>query len=121
MQRVVDTDQVRVIRLGPVVVVRRNPEERKNRSLEAGLESLRESIDTGRGVYWSRKRGLWRKGETSGATQELVAVAVDCDRDALRFTVRQAGSGFCQGTTPTGTVHSAATSMLPLMIAEWEA
>lgn len=34
------------------------------------------------------------KGETSGAIQELVAVAVDCDRDALRFTVHQA-EGFC--------------------------
>jgi len=52
-------------------------------------ESLREALATGTGVYHSRKRGLWRKGESSGATQELLAVALDCDRDALRFTVRQ--------------------------------
>lgn len=57
-------------------------------------ESLQRAIETRRGVYHSRSRGLWVKGETSGATQELLAVDVDCDRDALRFTVRQTG-GFC--------------------------
>ena len=61
----------------------------------SNLESLRASIETGTGVYWSRKRGLWHKGASSGNTQKLLDIAVDCDRDALRFTVRQAGSGFC--------------------------
>lgn len=56
--------------------------------------SLNEAIETRTGVYHSRRRGLWRKGETSGATQELLSVDVDCDRDTLRFTVRQR-SGFC--------------------------
>ena len=51
--------------------------------------------------YHSRSRGLWIKGETSGATQELIRVAVDCDRDCLRFNVRQAGSGFCHLATRT--------------------
>ncbi|MEO1334651.1 MAG: phosphoribosyl-ATP diphosphatase [Myxococcota bacterium] len=60
----------------------------------SNLESLRAALKEGRGVYHSRKRGLWRKGATSGATQALLKVDVDCDRDALRFTVRQAG-GFC--------------------------
>ena len=64
-------------------------------------ESLVEAIATRRGVYQSRSRGRWRKGESSGATQELVAVALDCDRDALRFTVRQAGSGFCHTGSTT--------------------
>ena len=49
-----------------------------------------------RGVYWSRSRqALWRKGETSGACQRLLQVALDCDGDALRFTVEQEGAGFC--------------------------
>ena len=59
-------------------------------------ESLNIAIEERRGVYWSRSRNeLWRKGETSGSTQNLVRVDIDCDRDALRFVVRQHGSGFC--------------------------
>ena len=65
------------------------------------LASLREAVKTGSGVYHSRRRGLWRKGESSGATQELVRVELDCDRDALRFTVRQRGDGFCHRGTRT--------------------
>ncbi len=61
----------------------------------SNIESLREAIRTQRGVYHSRKRGLWRKGESSGNGQELVRVTLDCDRDCLRFTVRQHGAGFC--------------------------
>lgn len=58
-------------------------------------ESVAESIRIGRGVYWSRKRGLWRKGDTSGDWQELVHIDYDCDHDCLCFTVRQQGKGFC--------------------------
>jgi len=59
-------------------------------------ESLARAIAERRGVYWSRsRRNLWEKGATSGNTQELVRVELDCDRDALRFTVRQRGAGFC--------------------------
>jgi phosphoribosyl-ATP pyrophosphohydrolase len=58
-------------------------------------ESLTRAVETGRGVYWSRRRGLWEKGLESGHVQELVRVELDCDRDALRFTVRQHGPGFC--------------------------
>jgi phosphoribosyl-ATP pyrophosphohydrolase/phosphoribosyl-AMP cyclohydrolase/histidinol dehydrogenase len=56
-------------------------------------ESLSESLRTGRGVYQSRKRGLWRKGESSGDVQELVRVSMDCDQDCLKFTVKQLGRG----------------------------
>lgn len=57
--------------------------------------SLEYAIENGVGAYESRRRGLWVKGATSGATQELVRIEADCDRDALRFIVRQAGAGFC--------------------------
>jgi phosphoribosyl-ATP pyrophosphohydrolase len=59
------------------------------------MASLRAALERGQGIYHSRSRGLWIKGETSGATQELVRIAVDCDRDCLRFTVRQQPPGFC--------------------------
>ncbi|HLY01852.1 MAG TPA: phosphoribosyl-ATP diphosphatase [Candidatus Cybelea sp.] len=55
-------------------------------------ESLASALRHEAGIYWSRSRGcLWRKGETSGNTQRLVAVVPDCDRDALIFYVEQSG------------------------------
>jgi phosphoribosyl-ATP pyrophosphohydrolase/phosphoribosyl-AMP cyclohydrolase/histidinol dehydrogenase len=64
-------------------------------------ESVAESLKTGRGVYQSRKRGLWYKGESSGDIQELVSISLDCDSDCLQFVVRQKGRGFCHLATPT--------------------
>ncbi|KAG9520614.1 histidine biosynthesis trifunctional protein, partial [Aureobasidium melanogenum] len=64
-------------------------------------ESISESLRTGRGVFFSRKRGLWYKGETSGDIQELIRIDKDCDGDALRFIVHQKGRGFCHLATPT--------------------
>ena len=65
------------------------------------LESVRLAFEEQRGIYYSRSRKrIWRKGESSGAIQKLLRVDLDCDRDALRFTVQQEGSGFCHlGTT----------------------
>ena len=56
-------------------------------------KSVSESLRTGSGVYQSRKRGLWYKGESSGDTQELVKIGLDCDQDCLRVVVRQKGRG----------------------------
>lgn len=67
----------------------------------SSAETLAEAVDTRAGVYHSRRRGRWKKGETSGATQELLAVDLDCDRDAVRFTVRQSSPGFCHLDTWT--------------------
>jgi phosphoribosyl-AMP cyclohydrolase / phosphoribosyl-ATP pyrophosphohydrolase len=61
----------------------------------SNLDSLRTALEGGQGVYHSRARGLWVKGATSGAVQELLRVDADCDRDCLRFTVRQQPPGFC--------------------------
>lgn len=59
------------------------------------LKSLDAAFETGRGVYKSRSRGLWVKGESSGNGQRLLRADLDCDRDCIRFLVRQEGSGFC--------------------------
>jgi phosphoribosyl-ATP pyrophosphohydrolase len=57
--------------------------------------SLIAAVNERRGIYWSRSRSeIWRKGATSGNTQRLLRVDLDCDRDALRFTVEQQ-NGFC--------------------------
>ena len=67
----------------------------------SSAESLRLALAERRGIYFSRSRGaIWRKGETSGSTQELLRVDLDCDRDTLRFTVRQSGA-FCHTGTRT--------------------
>ena len=65
------------------------------------LASLRAAFARRQGVYHSRSRGLWIKGATSGDTQDLVTISLDCDRDALRFEVRQRGRGFCHSGTAT--------------------
>lgn len=56
-------------------------------------ESIAEALRTGTGVYQSRKRGLWYKGQSSGDTQELIRIGYDCDADCLVFVVKQTGRG----------------------------
>ena len=49
-------------------------------------------IATGEAVYWSRSRGeLWHKGATSGHTQRVVEIRIDCDQDAVWLRVEPAG------------------------------
>jgi phosphoribosyl-AMP cyclohydrolase len=58
----------------------------------ANRAALEETLSTGRGTYWSRSRQeLWRKGDTSGHRQEVSRIAVDCDGDAVLYTLRQTG------------------------------
>ena len=56
-------------------------------------KSIEVALQTGRGVYHSRRHGLWFKGQESGHTQELISILMDCDADALQFNVRQSGEG----------------------------
>jgi phosphoribosyl-AMP cyclohydrolase len=54
--------------------------------------SIARTLAEGRVVYWSRSRGaFWRKGDTSGHEQRLVAMRADCDRDCLLLLVDQTG------------------------------
>ena len=58
-------------------------------------EALTATIETGRATYWSRSRQkLWVKGETSGNTQKIVDILIDCDQDAVLLKVEQSG-GAC--------------------------
>jgi phosphoribosyl-AMP cyclohydrolase / phosphoribosyl-ATP pyrophosphohydrolase len=55
-------------------------------------ESLRRTLETRLATFWSRGRGeLWVKGSTSGNTQAVRAVALDCDQDAILVRVDPAG------------------------------
>jgi phosphoribosyl-AMP cyclohydrolase / phosphoribosyl-ATP pyrophosphohydrolase len=55
-------------------------------------ESLSKTIETGETWFWSRSRNtLWHKGETSGNTQRVVSIALDCDGDALVVRVEPRG------------------------------
>lgn len=55
-------------------------------------DAVARTLETRRVTYWSRSRqAFWVKGETSGHTQELVDLRVDCDRDCLLAVVRQEG------------------------------
>ncbi len=55
-------------------------------------DAVAETLATGRVCYWSRSRqALWRKGESSGQTQLLVELRIDCDGDAVLLLVDQTG------------------------------
>lgn len=57
-------------------------------------EALALTLDTGIAHYWSRSRNsLWKKGETSGNVQHVVALRTDCDQDAVWLSVNVAGDG----------------------------
>ena len=59
-------------------------------------EALRQTIATGEAWYFSRsRRALWRKGESSGHTQRVVEMRIDCDQDAVWIRVEQGGAGAC--------------------------
>ena len=56
-------------------------------------EALRKTISSGQAWYFSRSRNsLWRKGETSGHTQRVFEMRVDCDQDAIWIRVEQTGA-----------------------------
>jgi len=56
-------------------------------------EALRKTIASGDAWYFSRSRNaLWRKGETSGQTQRVIEMRMDCDQDAIWIRVEQQGA-----------------------------
>ncbi|MCP3682276.1 MAG: phosphoribosyl-AMP cyclohydrolase [bacterium] len=59
-------------------------------------EALRETIMTRKVTYWSRsKNELWVKGKTSGCTQDLEQMYLDCDYDSIMIRAVQHGGGAC--------------------------
>lgn len=59
-------------------------------------ETLKESLESGRTVFWSRSRQeRWAKGDTSGDRQWIREAYYDCDGDVVLFVVEQEGKGAC--------------------------
>ncbi len=55
--------------------------------------ALTQTLSTKAATYWSRSRNeLWVKGATSGHTQEVISVSLDCDSDAILIKVKQVGA-----------------------------
>ena len=59
-------------------------------------DALAASLDRGEAIYWSRSRQrLWHKGESSGHTQQIIEMRLDCDADTLLLLVEQKGGIAC--------------------------
>lgn len=73
--------------------------------------ALAETLSTGVAHYWSRSRNtLWKKGETSGALQNVREVRVDCDQDAVWLKVAVA--------KPNDTCHTGRTTCFYRVVAD---
>lgn len=61
-------------------------------------EALEKTIETGKAHYWSTSRNKqWLKGESSGHTQEVEEILVDCDMDAVVLKIKQTGAACHEG------------------------
>ncbi len=59
-------------------------------------EALRQTVQSGEAVYWSRSRKkLWHKGEESGHIQKVKEIRLDCDGDVLLLQIEQKGGIAC--------------------------
>jgi phosphoribosyl-AMP cyclohydrolase len=59
-------------------------------------EAWEKTLDSGNATYFSRSRGaLWVKGETSGHTQRVKEVWIDCDKDTVLLRIEQIGEAAC--------------------------
>ena len=108
----INLDDVRFDEHGLVPAIIQNAATREVLTLAyMNRESLAKTIETQQTWFWSRSREeLWHKGETSGNTQQVVSLTLDCDADAIVVLVDPAGpachtgatSCFDTGSNPTG-------------------
>lgn len=60
------------------------------------LDAWEKTLQTGEAHYWSRSRKqIWHKGESSGHTQKIISIRLDCDSDAILYIVEQKGDAAC--------------------------
>jgi phosphoribosyl-AMP cyclohydrolase len=97
MRPLVSTDDVAFDANGWVPAIAQDAETRRVLMLGyMNAETLHETLDGGRMVYWSRSRGeRWAKGDTSGDVQLVREAYYDCEGRSLLFVVEQRGEGAC--------------------------
>ncbi len=79
----------------------------------ANRQALEQTLKTKRGTYFSRSRNaLWVKGEESGHTQTVLSVTLDCDGDAVLYTVQQVGDA-CHKPNQHSCFHNSLEGELP--------
>lgn len=102
----IDFDQVRFDERGLIPAIVQNAETREVLTLAyMNNESLARTMETKQTWFWSRSRQeLWHKGETSGNTQQVVDLSLDCDRDAVVVLVNPAGPACHTGAVSCFTV-----------------
>ena len=91
------SDEVRALLKDPSALIPAIAQDVKTKEVlmlaYVNQQALAQMIATGNATYWSRSRNeIWEKGATSGHTQKVVSLSLDCDGDALLITVEQIGA-----------------------------
>ena len=110
-------DEIRFDERGLIPAIVQNAATREVLTLAyMNRESLRRTIETKQTWFWSRSRNeLWHKGATSGNTQEVVSLALDCDRDAIIVLVNPAGPACHTGAVSCFDVGTRRDDLGPLL------
>ena len=113
----IDWDEIRFDERGLIPVIVQNAATREVLTLAyMNRESLQRTIETKQTWFWSRSRNeLWHKGATSGNTQDVVSLALDCDRDAIIVLVNPAGPACHTGAVSCFDVGTRPDDLGPLL------
>ena len=110
-------DEIRFDERGLIPAIVQNAATREVLTLAyMNKESLQRTLETKQTWFWSRSRNeLWHKGATSGNTQEVVSLALDCDRDAIIVLVNPAGPACHTGAVSCFDVETRPAELGPLL------
>ena len=113
----VNFDEVRFDERGLIPAIVQNASTREVLTLAyMNRESLQKTIDTRQTWFWSRSRNeLWQKGATSGNTQEVVSLGLDCDNDAIIVLVNPAGPACHTGAVSCFDIEPRQDDLGPLL------
>jgi phosphoribosyl-AMP cyclohydrolase / phosphoribosyl-ATP pyrophosphohydrolase len=113
----IDFDEIRFDERGLIPAIVQDAQTREVLTLAyMNRESLARTIETKQTWFWSRSRNeLWHKGETSGNTQQVVSLALDCDRDAIVVLVNPAGPACHTGAISCFELGAQANALGPIL------